>query len=399
MNKLFLGKLSENMEIIEKTSDLVSACNTLTKSDYITIDTEFVREKTFWPDLCLVQMANDDFECLVDPLASGLDLASFWALMTNRDVLKVFHSGRQDIEIIHKMSGGLLPEPVFDTQIAAMVCGFGESVSYAGLVESQHKIILDKGQRFTDWSRRPLSKKQQTYAINDVTYLRDIYKDLKSRLESTGRSSWLDEEMKILCSAGTYEQHPDEAWKRLKMRHRKPESIAVMMELAKWREEKAQGQNVPRNRIIKDDAIYDISGQLPRNPKELERLRTIGKHVANGKKGHEILSVVRAGLKRDFSSLPKAKAGKKPSPKVLAITELLKVLLKSVAAEQGVAPKVIANAADLEKIAQDDDADVQALQGWRMELFGKEALRLKHGKTAMTISDGQIVCVSLEAAE
>ncbi len=260
--------------MIETTADLAEACKTLAQSDYITIDTEFLRETTFWPQLCLIQMASPDLAVIVDPMAKGIDLAPFFALMADEKVVKVFHAARQDIEIIYNL-GGLIPHPIFDTQVAAMVCGFGDSVSYDQLVQKVKNVHIDKSSRFTDWSHRPLSEKQLDYALADVTHLRDVYQHLKAELEREGRSLWLTEEMAILESRETYDMHPDDAWQRLKMRVRKPIELAVLQTVAAWREREARARNVPRGRILKDDAIYEIAQQQPRDVEALGRLRTI----------------------------------------------------------------------------------------------------------------------------
>ncbi len=383
------------MLTITTTNALQDACDQLCQSDYVTVDTEFMRERTFWPELCLIQIACDGFECLVDPLSQGLDLAPFFKLMTDESVVKVFHSARQDLEIVHNL-GGVIPKPLFDTQVAGMVCGFGDSVAYAGLVRKFIGIELDKSSRFTDWKRRPLTDKQKTYAIGDVTYLRDIYKALKKQLEDTGRSHWLSEEMEILTNPETYIQHPDHAWKRLKGRARKPVNMAVMKEMARWREEEAQDKNQPRGRILKDDAIYDIGNQMPRNEKELGQLRTISAGQARSHKGKIWLDLVEKGRNCKPEDLPVLPKSRKLPASALATIELLKVLLKSISSQNHVAPKLIASAPDLEKLAVDDNADIKCLKGWRHELFGEDALDLKRGKTALTLEDGKVKTVRYE---
>ncbi len=380
------------MKIITTNEALQSACDQLSQSDYVTVDTEFLRERPFWPELCLIQIACDGYECLVDPLASELDLAPFFSLMTNENIVKVFHSARQDLEIIHNL-GGVIPKPLFDSQVAGMVCGFGESVAYAGLVKKFIGIELDKSSQFTDWKRRPLTPKQEKYAIGDVTYLRDIYKSLKKQLEDSGRSEWLESEMAVLTNPETYIQDPQNAWKRLKGRARKPINMAVMKELAQWREQEAQDKNQPRGRILKDDAIYDIGNQLPRNEQELGRLRTINAGQARSPKAKIWLELVQKCKDMEPNELPVLAKNRKLPPSALATVELLKVMLKSVAAQHNVAPKLIASAPELEKLALDDEADIKVLKGWRRDLFGNDALDLKHGKIALTLKDGKVQAV------
>ncbi len=380
------------MKIITTTEALSSACDQLSQSYFVTVDTEFLREHTFWPELCLIQLACDGFECLVDPLSADLDLAPFFTLMTNEKVEKVFHSARQDLEIIYNL-GKVIPKPLFDSQVAGMVCGFGESVAYAGLVRKFIGIELDKSSQFTDWKRRPLTSKQEIYAIGDVTYLRDIYKALKKQLADTGRTEWLESEMAVLTNQDTYIQDPEHAWKRLKSRARKPVNLAVMKELARWREQEAQSKNQPRGRILKDDAIYDIGNQMPRNEKDLARLRTINAGQARSPKAKIWLELVEKGRNCKPEDLPILNKVRKLPPSALATIELLKVMLKSVAAQNNVAPKLIASAPELEKLAVDDNADIKALKGWRRELFGNDALDLKHGKIALTLKDGKVQAV------
>jgi ribonuclease D len=381
------------MRVISDTRALEDACAALAENDFIAIDTEFMRETTFWPDLCLVQMAGGDDEIIVDVLAEGIDLAPFFALMGDEDVLKVFHAARQDVEIIHYLAG-IIPHPIFDTQIAAMVCGFGESVSYTMLVKKILKRDLDKSSRFTDWSRRPLTEKQLKYAIGDVTHLRDLFPVLRDQLTKNGRVRWLDEEMAVLTDPATYEAHPEEAWRRLKMRVKTPKALAVMMELAEWREREAQAQNVPRRRILKDDAIYDIAAQAPTTEAELAALRSVHQGFSRSARGRAVLEAVQRGLDRDRDTLPTIKRSQPMPPEAVAVVDLLRVLLKSAAGRHGVAPKLIATTDDLEKIARDDEADVPALRGWRRELFGADALAIKQGRLALAIADGQVTPLS-----
>ena len=381
--------------MIETTAALEDACAKLAQSDFLTIDTEFLRETTFWPQLCLIQMASPTTEVLVDPLAKGLDLKPFFELMANSKVVKVFHAARQDIEIIHHL-GNLVPHPIFDTQVAAMVCGFGDSVSYDQLVQRTTGAHIDKTSRFTDWSRRPLSDKQLEYALADVTHLRDVYAALKAQLEREGRAGWLTEEMAILESASTYDIHPDDAWLRLKARLRKPTELAIVKFVAAWREREARSRNVPRSRVLKDDAIYEIAQQQPKDTDALSRLRTIPKGWERSASGTAVIEAVNAAL-----ALPKAEMPHAPKPTrspegTGAAVELLKVLLKLISDKEGVAAKVIANTDDLEKIAAEgEDADVAALHGWRRELFGDTALKLISGGVALRFVDKKVEAVEL----
>ncbi|MEM6497560.1 MAG: ribonuclease D [Pseudomonadota bacterium] len=381
------------MQLITDSAALVDACSALAKSDYVTVDTEFLREQTFWPQLCLVQMAGPDLEFLIDPLAPSMDLQPFFELMANPSIIKVFHAGRQDIEIVFSMAG-LIPAPIFDTQVAAMVCGFGESVGYVNLVKKVLSIDVDKGARFTDWSRRPLSRKQLEYALGDVTHLRDVYHFLVNELEKSGRSHWLTEEMAALCAPETYVTKPEDAWKRLKMRVKSKRALAVMMELAAWREEEAQSQNVPRNRVLRDEALYDIANQSPTSVEKLADLRSLSQGFAKSQRAREIIDAVKKGRERDLSSVPSLKNGRQLSAEATAFVDLLRVLLKANAAHFGVAPRLIADSSDLESIAVEEAPDIPALKGWRRELFGEDALRLKSGKTALTVKDGRVVAVS-----
>jgi ribonuclease D len=381
--------------MIETTADLAAACKELAKSEFITIDTEFLRETTFWPELCLIQMASPTTEVLVDPLAKGIDLAPFFELMANRNVLKVFHAARQDIEIIFHR-GGLIPHPIFDTQVAAMVCGFGDSVSYDQLVGRTKGVQIDKSSRFTDWSRRPLSEKQLDYALADVTHLRDAYLYLKAELEREGRSSWLSEEMDILEARETYDLHPDDAWQRLKMRLRKPQELAILKYVAAWREREARSRNVPRSRVLKDDAIYEIAQQQPKDAEALSRLRTIPKGWERSAAGGAVLEAVNTALALPKAEMPHVPRHTQAPEGAAAAVELLKVLLKLLSEKHGVAPKVIANSEDLDKIAAEGEkAEVAALHGWRRELFGTPALQLIKGEIALRFVGKKVDTVSL----
>jgi ribonuclease D len=377
------------MPLITTSEALAAACHRLSLHPFVTVDTEFMRETTYYPKLCLIQMASRDEFVLVDPLATGLDLGPFLALMRNAAVVKVFHSGRQDLEILWNMDR-CIPEPLFDTQVAAMVCGFGDSVSYEQLAHDLAKARIDKSSRFTDWSQRPLSEAQLTYASSDVTHLRDVYLALQRDLEASGRTHWLDDEMRILTSPSTYELHPENAWQRLRGRIRKPKELAILIELAAWRETEARNRDVPRSRVLKDDAVMDVVTSAPRSSEALGRLRSIPSGFERSRAGAEIVATVERGLARDPKTLPALERGERRNYSA-ATVELLKVLLKMVSDAERVAPKVIATVDDLEAIAADDEAEVAALRGWRKTIFGDKAVDLKHGRLGLAIQNGKVV--------
>jgi ribonuclease D len=385
------------MSLITTSEELAQICERMAKQPYVTVDTEFLRETTFWPKLCVVQLASDDEAVAVDALADGMDLTPFLDLMKNQAVLKVFHSARQDIEIIWKLCGAT-PQPLFDTQVAATVCGYGEQVSYEQLATNLAAAKIDKSSRFTDWSRRPLTDAQITYALADVTHLRVVYKKLQERLLKTNRSEWLREEIAFLTDNETYEQNPENAWVRLKSRARKPKDLAILMELAEWREREAQAKDVPRSRILKDDTVADIVQSAPTTIEALGRLRTIPQGYERSKTGQDIIACVQRGLERDLASLPAMARERAPTNASSAVVQLLKVLLQTVSEKHHVASKMIATVDDLEAIALDDAADVPALTGWRLEMFGQAALELKAGKLSLLIENGKIICRSHEAS-
>jgi ribonuclease D len=376
------------MNLINTTDELASACSRLATHPFVTVDTEFLRETTYYPKLCLIQIASPDEAVMVDPLAAGLDLAPFMALMTDQNVVKVFHAARQDLEIVW-MLGRVLPTPLFDTQVAAMVCGYGDSVGYEQLVNDLAKARIDKSSRFTDWSRRPLSEAQLVYAESDVTHLRDIYLALKADLAASGRESWVAEEMAVLNSPGTYEVKPENAWQRLKGRLRKPKELAVLMELAAWREREAQHRDVPRQRVLKDDALMDIVQRAPRSVEALGELRSVPNGFERSRAGGEVLAAVERALALDPRTLPRLER-ERGRPGNGAVLDLLKVLLKATADAERVAPKIIASSDDLEEIAGNDEAEVPALHGWRREIFGEKALALKNGSLSLKIVRGRV---------
>ena len=378
------------MKIITTTDELATTCARLRKDDYITVDTEFLRETTYWPLLCLVQVAGTQDEVIIDPLADGLSLEPFWELMGATDVVKVFHAARQDVEIMQHM-GNVIPAPMFDTQVAAMVCGFGDSVGYENIVRQLTGNSIDKSSRFTDWSRRPLSEKQLAYALSDVTHLRSVYKSLRKKLNKSKREGWLEEEMKILTSPGTYRTAPEDAWKRSKFRARNRKTLGIFMSVCAWREREAQERNVPRSRVLKDDGLGELAMQAPETPEALGRLRAIPKGYAQSRQGREILRAIEEGVARDQDSIPFVKPANNQIPAPASVVDLLKVTLKTICEREGVAPKLVANVADLEAIALNDQADVNALKGWRRKLFGELALDIKHGKLALSLEDGEVV--------
>ena len=382
------------MKVIATTAALEKFCAEAMTARYVTVDTEFMRENTYYPKLCLLQIASADDAVLVDPLADGIDLAPVFALMAAPQVLKVFHAARQDIEIFVHLSGAV-PAPIFDTQIAGMVCGFGDAISYDRLVKSVVGVEIDKSSRFTDWARRPLGDRQLTYALSDVTHLRLVFEALEERLRANGREPWLADEMAVLTDPATYVVAPEDAWRRLKLRNPKPRTLAVLRELAALRENEARRRDLPRNRVLRDEVLTEIAASAPGTPEELARARSISDNVAKGKLGQGILEAVRRGANSDRKSWPRPPAATPPRRGREPVVELLRVLLKLKAEEHGVAQKLIANMADLDLIADDDDADVPALSGWRREIFGDAAIALKHGGVALTIRDGEIAPITL----
>ena len=383
---------TEPMPILTTTAELSAACKRLAHFDTVTVDTEFMRETTYWPKLCVIQMASPEEAVIVDAMAPDLDLDPFFKLMKNERIIKVFHAARQDIEIVYHL-GGLIPHPVFDTQVAAMVCGFGDSISYDQLVQRITGAKIDKSSRFTDWSRRPLSEHQIEYALADVTHLRDVYKALSARLAEQSRTEWVREEMEVLTSPDTYRMEPEHAWKRLKLRVRKPIELAILQELAAWREREAQSRDVPRSRVIKDDAVFEVAQQQPTTAAALGQLRTVPKGFERSRAAEDILAAVKRALALPKDQLPRVPKHRPMPNGNGAAVDLLKVLLKMTSETHGVAAKVIATVDDLEAIAGDDDADVPAMHGWRRELFGEAALKLKRGGIALAVQKNHVVAI------
>ena len=382
------------MSLITDSAVLADFCARVAKSEFICVDTEFIRDKTYWPKLCLIQVSGDDDAAAIDVLADGIDLAPVFALMTAETPLKVFHAARQDFEIFYNLTGRV-PEPVFDTQVAAMVCGFGDSAGYETLVSKLARARIDKTMRFTDWQRRPLSKKQLDYALADVTHLRVIYEKLRKRLESSGRESWVSEEMATLCAPETYQFEVRKAWQRLKVRSPRPRFLAILRELAAWRETEAQTRDVPRNRIIRDDALFDIAAHAPASKSELAGLRGVRGDQVSGARGEAILAAIAAGQAVPEDECPEPVRSRGPAVKNGAAIELLKVLLKLKCESHDVAQKLLASSDDIDAIANDDNADVPALHGWRREIFGEDALALKHGKLAITAQGSKLKVIAI----
>jgi len=378
------------MDLVTSSNDLAAICERLSKHPFVTVDTEFLRESTFWPKLCVVQMAGPDEAVIIDALAEGLDLTPLYKLMADPGVVKVFHAARQDIEIFWNLAK-TIPSPMFDTQVAAMVLGYGDSISYDQLVQRTTGDTIDKSSRFTDWSRRPLSPAQLTYAFSDVTHLRDIYLKLQADLEKRGRVQWVSEEMKILTSPDTYKQEPENAWKRLKARVKKPREFAVLIEVAAWREREAQSRDVPRSRVIKDEAIAELAQQQPKTVEALSHMRGLPKGFERSKSGEGILAAIRAAHARDPSTIPAIARDKPLSNGASATVELLKVLLRLISEQHGVAAKVVATVDELQRIAAEDEPDVPALSGWRRAMFGEQALKLKRGELALAFEGSRVV--------
>ena len=386
------------MDLIVSTAALAEFCERASKFEFVTVDTEFLRETTYWPRLCLIQVATDDEAVLIDPLAPEIKLAPFFELLANPNVTKVFHAARQDVEIFVKLTGAV-PHNIFDTQVAASVCGFGDSASYDSLVRSICKVELDKSSRFTDWSARPLSEKQRNYAIADVTWLRDIYRELRKQVEATRRWDWVEDEMTTLRSIDTYVVQPDQAWQRLKMKFNRPRDLAAIKVLAQWREQRAQDTDQPRSRILKDDVLGELATQRPLTPDAFEKLRAVPRGFGRSAAAGEIMALLRqvdAMPKSALPSLPERYRG--PSPKG-AIGDLVRVLLKAVAEQHGVAARIIATSDEIDALVLDDEADVPALKGWRRKLFGEKALAIKHGRIGLVATRKGIIEFSVNQTE
>ena len=377
--------------LITDQEDLDSFCAAIRDQDFITVDTEFLREKTYYPKLCLIQIGDPEGRAAaIDPLAEGIDLAPVFELLFDDKLLKIFHAGRQDLEIFVKLTGKV-PGPFFDTQIAAMVCGYGDSAGYESLVKNIAGKQLDKSSQFTDWSKRPLSQKQLDYALGDVTHLVDIYKHLADELEKRGRTSWVFQEEEILSDPTTYENPPEDAWQRIKVRSPKPRTLAILRELAAWREVRAQEKNLPRSWVMRDETLADIAAQVPKDKKHLSKMRNMSADLANGSIGNTILELVEKTLQSDKSTWPEVVRKKPLPPTASATLDVLKMLLKVQSIDHGVAGKLIASKEDLEWLASKKNyQDMPISKGWRYEVFGKDAIDLKEGRLAIGLKDSQI---------
>ena len=385
------------MRTIKTTSDLAAFCDAAAKCAYVTVDTEFLRERTYYAKLCLVQLAYRDDAAedavLVDPLEEGLSLAPLYALFEDAGVIKVFHAARQDLEIFY-VDQGVIPAPLFDTQVAAMVCGFGEQVGYETLVRKVAKAELDKSSRFTDWSRRPLTEAQAKYALADVTHLRDIYEFLSEKLDKSGRKKWVAEEMAVLNDPATYQIDPDEAWKRVKTRTQSGRFLAIVRELARFRESYAQERNIPRNRVFKDDALVELASTKPQDEKDLGRSRLLLREARRGDIAKGILDSIQSGQAIAADDLPRPDSARTRLQVNPALADMLRVLLKAKTDNEGVAPKLIATSADLDAIAA-GERNVPALKGWRKDVFGNDALRLCDGQVGLAVKGQKVVTVTL----
>ncbi len=383
------------MSLIATTPDLIVFCKKAALSSYITVDTEFIRETTYWPQLCLIQVGLEDKAVAIDPLAKDIDLQPFFDLLQNPHVIKVFHSARQDIEIFYHLTGNI-PTPLFDTQIAAMVCGFGESIGYDVLVQKYTKVSLDKSSRYTHWAQRPLTEKQLAYALGDVIHLRDIYEKLYAKILAGDRLHWLEDELGILKDPGTYAVDPYAIWQKIKVRSPKPRMLAIFREIVAWREITAQSRNVPRGRVIRDEVMLDLAAAAPQSKQELSRMRGLASAFIEGEEGKVVLALIAKAQALPLEDCPQVKKEGASPPGAAALVEMLKLLLKIKAEKYHVAPKLLATSADLEMIARSPNPHVPALEGWRREIFGNAALSLKSGKVALGIKNHKITLIPLE---
>ncbi len=384
------------MTLIVDSDALAAFCGRQAKAEFLAVDTEFMRDSTYWPKLCLVQIGTPDEAVGIDPLAPGMDLTPLFDLMRNGQILKVFHSARQDMEIFYLLMDAL-PAPIFDTQVAAMVCGFGESVGYDTLARKLSGAKIDKSSRFADWSRRPLKQRQVDYALADVIHLRPVYEKLHGLLKTNGRTAWLEEEMAVLTAPKTYRLLPETAWRRLKTRSTGPRYLAILRALAAWRESEAQRRDVPRNRVMRDEQLFDIAAHHPAGVEDLARTRGLSREFAQGRVGQAILKAVAEGQAVPAADCPSVPPRPERPAGLGPVVELLKVLLKMKCEDHEVAQKLVANTADLEAIAADDHAPVPALSGWRKDIFGQDALALKHGELALAVEGRKVRLVPAPA--
>jgi ribonuclease D len=387
--------MNSPMRIVENTAGLEQLAGELESAPYIALDTEFMRDQTYWPKLCLIQIAIPGNAAMIDPLAPDIDLSPFYALLRNPHTVKVFHAARQDVEIFCQQ-GGVVPTPLFDTQIAAMVCGFGDAASYETLSRKIAKVEIDKSARYSDWSHRPLNKRQLEYAQADVTHLCTIYEAMMRMLEKSGRSAWVEEEIAALSDPALYRLDPKDSWKRLKPRTTNKRFLAMLASLAEWREREAQARDIPRGRVLKDEALTEIAAHPPENADGLDRVRALPKGFAASRLGKGLMEAIELGRHaqppKDIEP-PPARRRREPSP---AAMDLLKTLLRLKAEEIGVAPRLIANADDIERLAAHEDEGVAALHGWRAEVFGHDAIALRKGDLAIALENGNAVIVELE---
>lgn len=384
------------MTLIADSAGVAAFCERLRTTEFVAVDTEFMREKTFWSKVCLIQLAGPNEAAAIDPLATNIELQPLFDLLSDRHILKVMHSGRQDVEIFFHMVGQV-PYPLFDTQVAAMVCGFGDQVGYETLIKKLTGHILDKSLRFTDWSIRPLSKRHLTYALADVIYLRQAYEKLRDHLQRTGHAHWLEEETAILTDPNTYRIDPGRSWQRLKPRSEDRRYLAILQAVASWRENEAMERDIPRGRILRDDALSEIAAHPPSDSTDLARLRSVPNGFAKGSMSRRLLHAVRKGEELPLDKAPapiKGRTGRNGG----AITELLKVLLKCKCADYDVAQRLVASSEDIERLAAGEE-DVPALFGWRREVFGIDALRLISGKIALVATGRRVKLISVNGAE
>ncbi len=382
------------MKVIITTIELEDFCKRAQNAAFITVDTEFIRESTYWPQLCLIQVGLEDEAVIIDPLAKDLNLEPFFAILCNTNVIKVFHSARQDIEIFYHLTGEM-PAPVFDTQVAAMVCGFGDSVAYDVLVQKYTSISIDKSSRYTNWAQRPLSKKQLDYALGDVTHLRIIYEHLHYKIVNEDRLHWLEEELAILNDPTTYAIDPYSVWQKIRVRSPKPRLLATLRELAAWREITAQQRNVPRGRVLRDEAMLELAAGSPQSHEDLKRMRGLPSSLLQEGEGLRILELIKKAHQLPLEDCPQVKKFKESPPGASALLEMLKLLLKIKSEKYHVAPKLIATSGDLEIIARSSNPQVPALEGWRREIFGNAALELKSGKVAIGVKNNRISLIPI----
>jgi ribonuclease D len=375
------------MKLITTTDDLAAFCKPLAATEFIAVDTEFMRERTYWPKLCLAQVAGPDDAAAIDALAEGIDLAPLDELMANAKVLKVFHAARQDLEIFY-LRMNQVPQPLFDTQIAAMVCGHGEAASYESLATKLAKAKIDKSSRFTDWSRRPLSERQISYALSDVTHLRVVYEKLRRQLEKSGRLSWITEEVAVLNDPATYRADPEQAWRRLKPRGASPRLLGTLKEVAAWRERTAQRIDIPRQRLLRDEQLLEIASHAPKTTEDLAATRGLGRGFAEGWQGRELMEAIERARQIPDAELPSRDRPPEQLRAPSAVVDLLRTLLRLKAEQAGVAGRLVASADELDRLAA-GKRDIAALRGWRREVFGGDAVDLIEGRLALSLAGDQ----------